>query len=122
MSSKVTGIDGNWKIINYPPHPECVGCVFKITSENPNIYRLHASVINSINCSLEYNSENNEWKRACIGSTLMVGAPEETKKEEFIHDLIANFQSLHVEGEQHLIIQTNSGEQARLERFAVPAS
>ncbi|CAF3473660.1 unnamed protein product [Rotaria sp. Silwood2] len=117
MSSEFTGVDGTWKIIDYPLHPECVGCKFEIKSENPNKYRLHASVINSMNCSLEYNLENNEWKTSSIMSTLMAGSSEEMNKENFINDLISNIKRLHVEDEQYLIIQTNNGATAQLERF-----
>ncbi|CAF1044912.1 unnamed protein product [Rotaria sp. Silwood1] len=119
MSSESTGVVGKWKIIDYSPHPECVDCEFKIESDEENKYRLQASVINSINCCLEHNPENDEWKSSGIASTMMGGSQEDMEKEQFVSDLITNIQCLKVEDEQHLIIQTKNCEQARFERVAV---
>ncbi|CAF4176557.1 unnamed protein product, partial [Rotaria magnacalcarata] len=33
-SLEFTGINGNWKIIDYPQHRECVGYQFEIANEN----------------------------------------------------------------------------------------
>ncbi|CAF3360482.1 unnamed protein product [Rotaria sp. Silwood2] len=117
MSEALDGIDGNWKIIDYPPHPECVGCEFKISNESPNKYRLYAHVVNGMNCTLEYNPENNEWKTSPLMSTLMAGPPEKMKKESFISDLISHINFVQTEDEQYLIIQTNDSATARLERI-----
>ncbi|CAF2522283.1 unnamed protein product [Rotaria sp. Silwood2] len=120
-SPEFAGVDGNWKIIDYSPHPECVGCKFEIKSENPNMYRLHAHVVNSMNCCLEYNPENNQWKSSPLMATMMMGPPEAMKKENLVGNLISNIQHLEIQGQQHLVIKTNNGEQARLERYTVSA-
>ncbi|CAF3493612.1 unnamed protein product [Rotaria sp. Silwood1] len=120
-SLQFTGADGNWKIIDYPPHPECVGCKFEIKSENPNMYRLHAHVVNSMNCCLEYDPENNQWKSSPLMTTLMMGPPEAMEKEQLVSNLISNIKGLEVQDQQHLVIRTNNGKEARLERYTVPA-
>ncbi|CAF2482011.1 unnamed protein product [Rotaria sp. Silwood2] len=119
MSSQGTNVVGHWKVVDYPQHPECIGCQFNIShdDETTNLYRLNAHVVNSLFCPLEHNPISNEWTLAgAVGSTLMLGPPEEMKKENIIGDLISRIQNLEVEGGQHLVITTNNGEQIRLER------
>lgn len=119
-TSQFTGINGNWKLIDYPKHPECIGYQFSIEGVDQNTYNLHAHVINSLNCHLEYNPVSNQWKTSGIMTTLMAGPPEEMQKESLISDLISGIQRVDTSGPQNLLIQTNNGEQARLERFTVP--
>ncbi|CAF1440667.1 unnamed protein product [Rotaria sordida] len=120
-SAEFTGVNGHWKIIDYPPHPECIGCKFEIKHENQNTYHLHARVVNSMNCSLQHDSTSNQWKSSPVVSTMMMGPPEDMKKEGLIGNLISDIQRLEVPDQQHLIIRTNNGIQAQLERFTVPA-
>ncbi|CAF1274658.1 unnamed protein product [Rotaria magnacalcarata] len=119
-SLEFTGINGNWKIIDYPQHRECVGYQFEIANENENRFSLHARVINSLNCHLQYNPANNQWKTSAIMSTLMAGPPEEMHKESLISSFISGIYRVETQGQHQLVIQTNNGDQARLERFAVP--
>ena len=118
-----TGVEGNWKIVDYPQHPECVGCQFKIKrkDQGQHGYDLYTSVVNSLNCSLEYNPITNEWKTTGYISTLMSGSPEEMEKESVLNNLISDIQNLKVQGEHHLIIETDGGEQVQLERYTVRA-
>ncbi|CAF0899088.1 unnamed protein product [Rotaria sp. Silwood1] len=116
-----TGVEGNWRIIDYPSHPECIDCKFAISKESPNVYGLHAHVVNSMNCSLEYDPANDQWKSSPILRTRKGGPPEAMKKEDLICKLIADIQGLEAQGEQHLVIRTSGGDQVRLERFTVPA-
>jgi hypothetical protein len=115
-----TGIEGTWKITDYPQHPECAGVQFELKKQNENIYDLYTHVVNSMNCSLEHNPSNNQWKASGVLSTRMGGPPDLMRKESVVGELISNIQSLDVQGEQELIIQTNNGEQVLLERFTVP--
>ncbi|CAF4437542.1 unnamed protein product, partial [Adineta steineri] len=109
------GIEGDWKIVDYPQHPECDGCQFEIKQQddNKNNYHLHAHVVNSLNCRLEFNSSSNQWKTSHVMSTMMLGPPEEMKREEAVSSLISNIQNLEVHGEEQLIIRTNRDEQIR---------
>ncbi|CAF1392697.1 unnamed protein product [Rotaria sordida] len=119
MSSQGAKVVGQWKIVDYPQHPECIGCQFSIRQddEKPNLYRLNAHVVNSIFCPFEHNPTTNEWTLAGgVGATLMLGPPEEMEKEGVIGNLISRIQNLEVEGGQHLVITTDNGEQIRLKR------
>jgi len=118
-SLQFTGVEGTWKITNYSQHPECVGVQFKIEKQNQNTYSLNSRVVNHLNCSLEHNLTNNEWKVSPVISTMMAGPPEAMNKESVVNKLISNIQQLDVQGEQQLVIQTNNGQQVQLERFAV---
>ncbi len=120
-STQFTGIEGTWKITDYSQHPECVGIQFDIKNENENTYRLHSRVVNGLNCSLQYNPTNNQWKASHVISTMMAGPPEMMNKESVINQLISGIQRLDAQGQQQLVIQTNNGQQVQLERYAVPA-
>ncbi|CAF1120638.1 unnamed protein product [Adineta steineri] len=114
------GVEGHWKIVDYPQHPECDGCQLEIKvqdDDNKNIYHIHARVVNSLNCGLEYNSSSNQWKSSHVMSTKMLGPPEEMKREDAVSSLISSIQNLEVQGQEQLSIRTNNGEQIRLERF-----
>jgi len=50
-------------------------------------------------------------------STRKGGPPELMKKEGVVHQLISGIHRLEVQGQEQLIIHTESGEQIRLERF-----
>lgn len=116
-----SGIEGHWKIVDYTKHPECIGCEFEISSQNTNQYHLHTRVINSLNSTLEHNPTNNTCTASPIMSTMMAGPPEEMHKEHLISNFISKIQSLELQGQQHLVIQTTDGQQTRLERFAPPS-
>jgi len=125
-SSQFNGVEGDWQIVDYPQHPECAGYQFEIKSRDGSqqAYHLHARVVNNLNCSLEYNPSSNVWKPSHVMSTMMAGPPEEMRKESVVSSLISGIQHLDVQGQGQLVIQTNSGEQVRLERFgkAAPAA
>ncbi|CAF4636131.1 unnamed protein product, partial [Rotaria magnacalcarata] len=59
-------------------------------------------------------------KTSAIMSTLMAGPPEEMHKESLISSFISGIYRVETQGQHQLVIQTNNGDQARLERFAVP--
>jgi hypothetical protein len=85
------------------------------------LYHLHTHVVNHLNCNLERNSTTKEWKPSHVMSTMMAGSPEEMNKESVISTLISGIKRLDVQGQQQLTIQTNGGEQIRLDRFSKPA-
>jgi len=120
-SAQFTGVEGNWQITDYSQHPECVGVRFEIKAENQNTYRLHSRVVNSLGCSLKHNPTNNQWNVSPVMSTMMMGPPEMMNKESVINKLISGIQHLNVQGDQQLVIETNNGQQVRLERFEVGA-
>jgi hypothetical protein len=113
------GVEGDWKIVNYPQHPECTGCQLEIKQEegSQNAYNLHAHVVNNVSCRVEHNSSSNEWKPSHVMSTMMLGPPEEMKKEAVVSTLISSIQRLEAQGQNQLLIRTNNGEEVRLERF-----
>jgi hypothetical protein len=119
-SLQFTGVEGAWKITNYSQHPECVGVEFEIKKENQNNYRLHTHVVNGLNCTLTYNPSNNHWTPSHVLSTMMMGPPAAMAKENVISTLISGIQRLDAQGDQQLVLQTNNGEQVRLQRFEVP--
>ncbi len=125
-SSQLYGVEGDWQIVDYPQHPECAGCQFEIKSRDgsQHAYHLHARVVNNLNCSLEYNPSSKVWQPSHVMSTMMAGPPEEMRKESVVSSLISGIKHLEVQGQGQLVIQTNSGEQVRLERFekAAPAA
>ncbi|CAF3852067.1 unnamed protein product [Rotaria sp. Silwood1] len=116
MSATLDSINGSWKMIDYPPHPECVGCIFEISHESPNKYHFSTRVINGIGCILEYDPENNECKTCSIRSTEMGGPPEKMKKESFIMDFLSHINFVVAEDEQHLTVKTTNGDAAHFER------
>ncbi len=118
-STQFTGIEGHWKITNYSQHPDCAGVQFEIKKQTPNTYQLHSHVVNNLSCTLEHNPSNNQWKVSPVMSTRMAGPPEMMNKERSINQLISGIQNFDVQGDQQLIVQTNDGQQVRLERFAV---
>ncbi|CAF5131484.1 unnamed protein product [Rotaria sp. Silwood1] len=81
------------------------------------MYRIHVCVINGLSCTLQHNSTTNEWQMCTFTTTEMGGSPEEMKKEDVISNLMCSIQKMEVQDEQHLIIQTNNGEQVRLDRL-----
>jgi len=119
-SSQSTGVEGTWQIVDYPEHTECVGVQIQIKHQNQNTYHLHSRIVNTLNCTLEYHPTNNQWTSSAVLSTRMSGSPSAMNKENKVSQLISGIQSLDVQGNQQLVIQTN-GQQVQLERFAVAA-
>ncbi|UJR20432.1 hypothetical protein I4U23_023563 [Adineta vaga] len=113
------GVEGDWKIVDFPQHSECIGCQLEIQRQDgsQHMYHLYARVVNNLSCRLEFTSSLNEWKPSHVMSTMMAGPPEEMEKETVVSGLISNIQRLNVQGQGQLIIQTKNGEQVRLERF-----
>jgi hypothetical protein len=118
--SQFVGAEGDWKIVDYPQHPECIDCQFEINRQDHagNLYHLRARVVNILNCNLEHIPKTNHWKPSHIMSTMMAGPLEEMNKERVVTTLISGIQSLEVQDDQQLIVKTNCGEQIRLERFS----
>lgn len=117
------GVEGHWKIVEYPQHRQCVGCQFEIqrSDEGQNHYRVHAHVVNNMSCQLEHNSTTNTWRASPVMSTMMMGPPDQMEKEQAINNLMSGIQALNVDSNQNLVIRTNAGEQVRLQRFTTPA-
>lgn len=113
------GVEGTWKISEYSQHPDCVGSQLEIkrSDGNQNQYRLHAHVVNNMNCQLEHNPTANTWTTSPVMATMMMGPPDLMQKERIVNQLISGIRQLDVDSHQNLIIRTNSGEQVRLQRF-----
>lgn len=120
-AAQFTGIEGHWRIAKNSQNPETVGVEFEVKRGNQQTYRLHSRVVNNLNCTLEYNSSNNEVKVSPIMSTLMAGPPAQMNKESAVSKLISGMQSLTSQGDQQLILRTNDGQQVQLDRFEVAA-
>jgi hypothetical protein len=119
MSSHITDVEGDWKIVDYPQHPECVGCKIEIKghSLDPNMFILNIEVVNHLNCNLQHNSTTDQWETSDFFTTEMDGSPEEMHKEHVFKKLILNLRKLEIHDEEHLIIKTNDHEQIRLEHL-----
>ncbi|CAF1295383.1 unnamed protein product [Adineta steineri] len=119
MPSAVTKIEGNWKIIDYPKHPECMDCKINIKGHglDPNMFKLHIHLINDLSCILEHNSKTQVWKISNFFSTKLIGTREQIAKEYDLRKVITSLQKLTVNNEKELIMKTNFGEQIRLERL-----
>ncbi len=118
------GLEGTWKIVDCSAHPECIGCEMEIYRQDPTTYSLHAHVVNVLNCTLKRNPATNEWKSSSFISTLMAGPPEQMNKEHLVCELISSIQSLEIQNDEQLLIETNDGGKVHLARFikAAPSS
>ncbi|CAF1273442.1 unnamed protein product [Rotaria sordida] len=119
MTTHITDVEGDWKIIGYSQHPECVNCNIKIKGYglDPHMFKLCMHVVNNLNCTLKHNSATNQWRISDFFSTEIHGSPTEMHKEDIFKKLISELQKLEVQDEKKLIIQTSCGEQVRLERL-----
>ncbi|CAF1029218.1 unnamed protein product [Rotaria sordida] len=119
MPSHVTDVEGDWKIVDYPQHPDCVNCQIEIKGYglDPNVFKLDMDVTNHLTCILKHNSTTNQWAISDFSSTEIGALPEEMYKEDVLRNLISGLQKLEVQDEHQLIIKTNNGEQVRLERL-----
>ncbi|CAF2725585.1 unnamed protein product [Rotaria sp. Silwood2] len=117
-SSQYNNVEGKWKVLDFPQHPECNGCEFKIQRHEhaENMYVVFTNVVNMLHCSLEHNPTTDEWKSADVMSTLMAGPSELMKEEQLISNFLTNIQNLHVEDTQNLIIRSKNGIEIKLER------
>ena len=116
-SEQHQGVEGSWKITDFAQHPEAVGSQLEIKRAGPNQYRLHAHVVNNMNCQLEHDASSNTWTASPVMSTMMMGPPEHMQKERIVNQLMSEIRQLDVDNQQNLVIQTNSGGQVRLQRF-----
>ena len=119
MPSRITDVEGDWKVVDYPQHPESVGCKIEIKGQgfDPHMFTLQIKIINRLKCNLQYNSKKNQWKTSDFLKTEMIGPPEGIKKEHLFKNVIFNLQKLEVHNEKQLIIKTNDQEQIRLQRL-----
>jgi hypothetical protein len=117
------GFVSHWEIIDYPQYPDCIGCQVEITQndQDKNMYGLHSRVVNSLNCTLQHDPTTNQWKASSVMSTLTAGPPEQMKIEQILTNLISKIQNLKVQDDSQLVIETNDGEQVRLESFTKAA-
>ena len=119
MTPHVTDAEGDWKIVAYSQHPECVGSKIEIKGYglDPNLFRLSVHVVNFLKCILHHSSTTNQWTSSDFFSTLFNGSPEDMKKERAFKQLISGLKRLEVQDEQKLTIEIDDGEQVRLERL-----
>ncbi|CAF3691605.1 unnamed protein product [Rotaria sp. Silwood1] len=117
-SSQYNSVEGKWKVLDFPQHPECIGCEFKVQRHEhiENMYVLFANVVNMLHCNLEHNPTTNEWKSADVMSTLMAGPSELMKEEQVISNFLSEIQNVHVEDQQILIMRSKNGVEIKLER------
>ncbi|CAF2688701.1 unnamed protein product [Rotaria sp. Silwood2] len=119
MSSHITDLEGDWRIVSYPQHPKYVNCKIEIRGHglDPNVFKLHMHVVNDLTCILQHNSTTNQWEISEFFSTEIHGSPRDIHKEHVFRKLFSILQNLEVQDEQQLIITTYDGEQVRLERL-----
>ena len=117
------GVEGDWKIVTYAQHPECAGVEMEIKQQegSQDTYHLYARVINNLNCRVQHDSSSNEWTASHVMSTMMGGSSADMQKEAAVSKVISGIQRLDAQGQNQLLLQTNNGEQVRLERFGKAA-
>ncbi|CAF3655562.1 unnamed protein product [Rotaria sp. Silwood1] len=112
------GIEGHWKLVDYPQHSDCTGYnfhLFKQDGTDNNSYHLSTSVINSMNTTLYYDPSTNKWQSHRGMQTLMGGDHESMRKEDVISKLINGITGIELQGQQ-LVITSNEN-QVKLERY-----
>lgn len=119
MSSHITDIEGDWKIIDYAEYPECIDCTIEIKGWglDPDLFKIHIHIVNHLNCILHHNSTNNQWEVSHFFSTEINGSSKDIHKENIFKNLINNLQKLELQDEQHLIIILNHGKHIKLQRL-----
>ncbi|CAF0888515.1 unnamed protein product [Adineta steineri] len=119
MPSSVTDIEGGWKIVDYPKHPECINFQINIKGYgfDPNMFKIYIHLINDLSCVLQHNAKDHLWKISNFFSTKLTGPQEQMNKENDLKNFMSSVQKLAVHNEKELIMKTNSHEQIRLERL-----
>ncbi|CAF1117947.1 unnamed protein product [Rotaria sordida] len=112
------GIEGHWKLVDYPQHSDCTGYnfhLFKKDGTDDNIYCLSTRVINSMTNNLTHDSSTNQWKSHGGMQTLMGGDQESMRKEDVISKLINGITGIELQGQQ--LVMTSNGNEVKLERY-----
>ncbi|UJR08905.1 hypothetical protein I4U23_013159 [Adineta vaga] len=117
MLSQVNNIEGEWNIIDYPQHPECFGCQFKITRDDKNadVFHFEVHIINTIKCTFRYIAESDQWEHTAVEATKMAGPLEKLNTERNICGFIDSIETLEVQGGEQLIVRTDEGNLVLLE-------
>jgi hypothetical protein len=99
MSSQGANAAGNWKIVDYPQHLECVECQIKIIrdAKNPNLYEFIAHGLNELRNFVEYNPTDKKWDPQSFSMTETIGSPEQMEKDGFLLVLISGVQKLEIQ-------------------------
>lgn len=119
MSFHVTDVEGDWKIVDYPQHPECIGSQIEIKGHglDPNVFQLHMHIVNYLTCILEHHSVDDQWNSSDFFSTAMTGSQDAMDKEHIFRKLVTNLKKIEVHDEHQLTMTTRDGERVRLERL-----
>ncbi|CAF0772220.1 unnamed protein product [Adineta ricciae] len=117
MLSEVNNIEGDWNIIDYSQHPECIGCQLEITRDeiNPDIFHVQVRIINTIKCDFRYIADIDLWEHSTVVSTKMAGPLEKLNQERVISSFIDSIENLEVQGGVQLIARTVDGDLILLE-------
>lgn len=118
-SHHITDIEGEWKIIDYPNHPECVGYKIEIKGQglDVNKFTINVTIINHLKCNLQHNCTTDQWETSDFFTTELSGPVEEIEKEIVFKKLILSIQNFEVHGEENLIIETDDKQKIRLEHL-----
>ncbi|CAF3092962.1 unnamed protein product [Rotaria sp. Silwood2] len=118
QEEQFNGIEGHWKLVDYPQHSDCTGYhfhLFKKDGTDNNVYSLSTRVINTMNSILCHDPSTNQWQSQSGMSTMMGGDQESMRKESVISELINGITGVELQG-QKLVI-TSNGNQVKLERY-----
>jgi hypothetical protein len=85
--------------------------------QDQNTYTLHAEICNTLTNVLKHNPTTNEWKSLRSLTTYVGGSPEEMEQEYLVSNFMSSIKSMEIQDDQSLLIQTNDGDQVKLERF-----
>ncbi|CAF2663783.1 unnamed protein product [Rotaria sp. Silwood2] len=118
QEEQFNGIEGHWKLVDYPQHSDCTGYhfhLFKKDGTDNNVYSLSTRVINTMNSILCHDPSTNQWQSQSGMSTMMGGDQESMRKEGVISELTNGITGVELQG-QKLVI-TSNGNQVKLERY-----
>ncbi|CAF3729964.1 unnamed protein product [Rotaria sordida] len=120
QEKQFNGIEGHWKLVDYPQHSDCTGYhfhLFKQDESDQNTYRLSTRVINTMNSIFHYDPSTNQWQNYGGMSTMMGGDEDSMRKEDVISKLINDITDFKLKGQQLVI--TSNGNQVKLERYTL---
>ncbi|CAF1141678.1 unnamed protein product [Rotaria sp. Silwood1] len=118
QEKQFNGIEGHWKLVDYPQRSDCTGYHFHIYKKDEtdnNYYRLSTSVVNTMSSILCHDPSTNQWQSQGCMQTLMGGDQESMRKEDVISELIKGITGVELRGQQLVI--TSNGNQVKLDRY-----
>lgn len=120
MSSHLADIEGDWQIVHYTKHPECMNykIIIKGHGLDPNVFKIHINIVNELTCILQHNAETNQSEVSDMFSTQILGPTEDLHTEHILRELITSIENAEVHDEHQLVFLTKNDERIQLERLS----